>query len=207
MNWETLMCLGDSITIGSRSYCGYPEYAGYYLEKALGNKWNVINHSVSGYTAMDLARSLSADMPALKSHAPGIITILAGTNDVKKDTPPDLFRISYGQCILKSRLIAQEKNVVLVTIPRFTPKVTYPYAYAMNEKVDRFNAIISELAASEGLRTFTFSFSETDFTDGVHLSEAGALTAGQQLSAYVLADKGIGLVVEQRIPEFIPRNG
>ncbi len=46
MNWETLMCFGDSITIGARSYCGYPEYAGNYLEKELGNKWNIINHAI-----------------------------------------------------------------------------------------------------------------------------------------------------------------
>lgn len=41
MNWETLLCMGDSITIGSRSYLGYPEYAGHYLSTETNKKWNV----------------------------------------------------------------------------------------------------------------------------------------------------------------------
>ncbi len=61
MNWETLMCFGDSITIGARSYCGYPEYTGFSLQKELGNYWNVINHAISGHTAIDLNRYITVN--------------------------------------------------------------------------------------------------------------------------------------------------
>ena len=59
MNWETLLCLGDSITFGARSYFGYPEIAGNILEEKLSKSWNIINHSTNGFTTIDLIRSLN----------------------------------------------------------------------------------------------------------------------------------------------------
>jgi lysophospholipase L1-like esterase len=106
MNWETLMCFGDSITIGARSYCGYPEYAGSVLEKEIGNKWNVINHSVSGYTAIDLHRYISDNYNNLSSFTPSIVTILIGTNDIKNGT-------SLENCINKYSFLSEKSNVSL----------------------------------------------------------------------------------------------
>ena len=83
MNWQTILFLGDSITIGSRSYLGYPEIVGSILSNKLKNSWNVINHATSGFTAIDLARSIDLSMTNYISLKPGLITILVGTNDVK----------------------------------------------------------------------------------------------------------------------------
>jgi len=196
MNWETLMCFGDSITIGARSYCGYPEYAGHELETALGNKWNVINHAVSGYTAMDLARSITPAFSNLKEFAPGIISILIGTNDVKKNTAPPDFRIAYEQVVLKARLLAPNGNVVLLRIPNFPQNVAYPYNYGMNTTVDKFNEIIGEIATAAGLRMMDLQLSEADLYDGVHLNAEGSRQAGRQLATFIKKDKGIGVQSE-----------
>lgn len=191
MNWETLMCFGDSITIGARSYCGYPEYAGRTLEKELGNNWNVINHAVCGYTAIDLARFITDNFLNLKQFAPGIITVLIGTNDVKKNTSPADFELSYRQVLLKALLLAPNGNVVLLRIPSFPRNVSYPYNFRMNEKVECFNGIISVLAAEFAIRTLEFRLSETDFYDGVHLNAEGSMNAGRQLASFIERDKGI----------------
>jgi lysophospholipase L1-like esterase len=69
--------------------------------------------------------------------------------------------------------------------------VMYPYNMGMNGGVDRFNAIIEELAREHSVRITQMQFSESDFFDGVHLNDAGAENAGRQLSSYILADRGV----------------
>ncbi|MBL8007109.1 MAG: SGNH/GDSL hydrolase family protein [Ignavibacteria bacterium] len=190
MNWETLMCFGDSITIGARSYLGYPEYAGSFLEKEIENKWNVINYAVSGYTAIELCRYITSGFENLVSQSPGIITVLIGTNDIKNSTSPENFEIAYNQILVKSKLIAMKANVVLIKIPHFPEKVMYPYFFGMNQKVNEFNGIIEKLAAGNKLRVMSFDITENDLFDGVHFNEEGSMNAGRQLAGFILSDKG-----------------
>jgi lysophospholipase L1-like esterase len=191
MNWETLMCLGDSITIGARSYCSYPEYAAAELEKEIGNHWIIINHATSGFTAIDLSRSITANFNNLKKFQPSIITVLIGTNDVKSNVPSEDFEIALNQIVLKAKLIVQNKNVVLMTLPFFPEGIMYPYKYGMNSKIEEFNTIIKSMAKKHGIRTTSFEISTNDLFDGVHLNSDGAKKVGRQLCDYILKDKGI----------------
>jgi lysophospholipase L1-like esterase len=191
MNWETLMSLGDSITIGSRSYGGYPEYAGNILSNKIGNNWNVVNHAVCGYTAMDLARSLSPNVHTLKQHFPGIISILIGTNDLKTNTSAEDFTIAYEQVIIKALLIAPYGNVVLIKLPYFPANVAYPYNFSMNTVAERFNKIIETLAREYNLKTLEFKLEPEDFFDGVHLNSKGSKSAGEQLAYFIANEKGM----------------
>jgi lysophospholipase L1-like esterase len=199
MNWETLLSIGDSITIGARSYAGYPEYTGAMLEKKIGNKWMVINHAVSGYTAMDIQRHVTHSFSNLKQFAPGIVTILAGTNDVKLNTDPEDFRIAYSQLVLKAMMLSVNKNVVLIRIPSFPRNVSYPYNYQMNARVEVLNNIIAEIAKDHWLRVMQLDIAEGDLCDGVHLSPQGSKHAGEQLADFIMADKG-----SQSIPVIKP---
>jgi len=195
MNWETLMCFGDSITIGARSYCGYPEYTANFLENEIGNNWNVINHSVSGYTAIDLHRYISSHFSNLSSFTPSIVTVLIGTNDIKNDTSAENFEIAYNQILIKSKLIAMKSNVVLIKIPHLPKKVMYPYNYSMNEKIILFNELIESISKKHNVRTMDFNITETDLFDGVHLNEEGSKNTGRQLADFILKDKGIIKIV------------
>ena len=190
MNWETLLCLGDSITFGARSYFGYPEIAGNILEEKLSKSWNIINHSTNGYTTIDLIRSLNPVLTNYKQEFPSIITIMIGTNDIKNNTSIENFIIAYRQIILKAKLMAVNSNIALFKIPRFTNKVFYPYHFEMNDEVKLFNEAIEELAKENGLRTIDLVLDEEDFFDGVHFSPKGSLNAGMQLASFILKDKG-----------------
>jgi len=199
MNWETLMCFGDSITIGARSYCGYPEYAGNYLEKELGNKWNVINHAVSGYTAIDLHRYITNNFANLSSFTPSIVTVMVGTNDIKNNTFPEDFEIAYNQVLIKAKLIAMKRNVLMLKIPHLPSKVMYPYNFKMNEKISEFNKILSIMASDHDVRIAEFKISEDELFDGVHLNDIGSRNFGRQLAEYILLDKGIDKEIETDI--------
>lgn len=190
MNWETLLSLGDSITFGARSYLGYPEIAGSILEKKLSKNWNVINHSTNGFTTVDLLRSLNSVSTLYKKEFPSLITIMIGTNDIKKDTSLEDFRIAYSQLLVKAKLMSENNNIILFKIPHFTKKVFYPYNFGMNEMVKVFNLAIDELAKTHNLRTLQLDLKDEDFFDGVHFSPTGSQTAAQQLANLILKDKG-----------------
>jgi lysophospholipase L1-like esterase len=191
MNWESLVCLGDSITFGARSYLGYPEICGAILEKRMKKSWHVINHSTCGFTTMNLVRSLNSVMLSYKEMFSSIITIMIGTNDIKDQVPEEDFLTAYDQLIVKARLMSVNNNVLLFRIPRFTNMVFYPYHFGMNSTVELFNRGIEALAVKHGLRTIDLKLEDDHFYDGVHFNDAGSGAAGAQLAAFILKDKGI----------------
>jgi lysophospholipase L1-like esterase len=191
MNWETLLCLGDSITIGSRSYLGYPEYAGAQLEKVIGNRWNVVNHATCGFKAIDLHRSMTLHYCSLQQFQPSLATIMIGTNDLKGPTSLEDYRLAYKQIILKTRLLLGNTNIVLLHVPHLPSQVKYPYRSAMNPQVDAYNRVIDSLAEQFELQTLAFEITDEDLFDGVHLNDIGAKSVGKQLASYILTDKGV----------------
>jgi lysophospholipase L1-like esterase len=193
MNWETYTAFGDSITIGARTYFGYPELTGHQLSEQLKKQWNVINHAVSGYKAIDLARYIDLHFDTLRSHQSAISTILIGTNDVKAAVPLNDYLIALEQVIIKVKLITTSKNVVLIAIPHFHPGIMYPYSIEMNDQIREFNTGIAMLAKKHQVRTIAFEHSADDFVDGVHLNRKGIERFASQLSAFILKDRGISI--------------
>jgi lysophospholipase L1-like esterase len=186
MNWETLLCVGDSITIGSRSYLGYPEYCGNYLSDDTNKKWNVINHAVAGFTTIDLTRSIDKNYYNLKSAKPDIATILIGTNDLKSNTSNEIFKISYELLVTKVRLLLGNNNVILIEIPLLMNGVMLPYNIGMNKQISDYNKIIKSIAKENGLLLTQLICEESFFYDGVHLNELGSSEIGLQISDYIL---------------------
>jgi len=186
MNWETILCTGDSRTIGSRSYIGYPEYCGDFLSQETNKNWNVINHAVSGYTTIDLARSIDKNYYNLKSAKPDIATLLIGTNDLKFNTTVSLFEISYNLLLTKIRLLVGNTNVILIEIPKLRNGVMLPYNIGMNALISEYNKIIRLLAKKNGLHCLELSCEDSFFYDGVHVNESGSEAIGKQLSDFIL---------------------
>ena len=190
MNWQTVLCLGDSITIGSRSYLGYPEVLGSILNDRLDNHWNIVNHAVSGYSCIDLTRSIDKNYQNLMIQRPGVVTVMIGTNDVKNPTSLSDFKIAYEQVIIKARLLAENGNVVLISIPPIFKNALYPYKEEDNVLIGQFNATIEALKEKHQCRILKPTFSESDFFDGVHLNDHGIWNLGKQIASLILKDKG-----------------
>ncbi|MCE9539548.1 MAG: SGNH/GDSL hydrolase family protein [Bacteroidetes bacterium] len=193
MNWETYIAFGDSITIGARTYLGYPELVGNKLSKALKKQWNVINHSVSGFKAIDLARYIDKHFSSLEKHKSSITSILIGTNDIKEKTSVEDFKIALNQIIIKTKLLTTNQNVIILTIPEFHKGIMYPYSIDMNQTISSFNKAISQLVNENGLRMLELNHSEIDFLDGVHLNRTGIENFADQISLYILKDKGVNI--------------
>lgn len=191
MNWETYIAFGDSITIGARTYLGYPELVGNRLSDRLKKPWNVINHSVSGFKAIDLARHIDQHFSSLQLHKSSVTTILIGTNDIKEKTSIEDFKIALTQIILKTKLLTINKNVIIFSIPEFHKGIMYPYSFEMNETIASFNKSISQLAEDHDIRMLKLNHKANDFLDGVHLNALGIDSFSEQIYKYILKDKGI----------------
>lgn len=191
MNWETLLSVGDSITIGSRSYIGYPEYCGWFLSNETKKKWNVINHATAGFTTIDLVRSIDKNYDNLKSTKPDIASILIGTNDLKSNTSLRLFRLTYEQLVTKVRLIVGTNNIVLIEIPKLMNDVMLPYNIEMNNLIVEYNKIIISIAQEKGLKHIELTYNDKLFYDGVHLNEEGSENIGMQLSNFILKQRRV----------------
>lgn len=194
MNWETYIAFGDSITIGARTYLGYPELVGNKLSVKLQKQWNVINHSVSGFKAIDLARYIDKHFSSLQEHKSSITSILIGTNDIKEKTSLEDFEIALNQIIIKTKLLTTNKNVIIFSIPEFHKGVMYPYSIEMNKIVSLYNKSISKLAKLNELRMLEMNHTEEDFIDGVHLNRSGIENFSDQISRFMLKDRGIEFV-------------
>lgn len=193
MNWETYLALGDSITIGSRTYLGYPELAGCQLGEKLNKQWNIINYGVSGFKAIDLARYTDAHFLTLRNHAPSVTSILIGTNDVKENTPVEDYLVALDLLIIKAKLLTVNKNVFICSIPEFHPGIMYPYSFEMNKTVAVYNEHIEKMAAKHQIRVLTFNHTGADFYDGVHLNRAGIENFATQITGFILKDKGVNI--------------
>jgi lysophospholipase L1-like esterase len=193
MNWETYIAFGDSITIGGRTYLGYPELVGNVLSNNLAKEWNVINHSVSGFKAIDLARYIDQHFLSLRETRPSVTSILIGTNDIKVQTRLEDFKIALDQIILKTKLLTLNGNVIILEIPKFHRGIAYPYSIGMNELIATYNAEILRMAMKHNIRALALDHQEDDFSDGVHLNCTGIETFSNQIAKYILMDKGIVL--------------
>ncbi len=190
MNWETLMSFGDSITIGSRTYLGYPEKSADILMQETGRSWNVFNIAVAGFTTIQLNRLVSERMTQLRSEQPSICTLMIGTNDAKSGTSEENFKLAYHQLLIKIRLIQKNRHVILIGIPLLEEGVMLPYEIDMNRRIVAFNEIIQSFAEDQGLHFLKFNGASHHYFDGVHLNEAGVEHYGKQLAAYILKLRG-----------------
>lgn len=193
MNWETYIAFGDSITIGARTYLGYPELVGDKLSGSLNKQWNVINHSASGFKAIDLARYIDKHFSTLQQHKSSITSILIGTNDIKEKTSVEDFKIALNQIIIKTKFLTANKNVIIFCIPEFHKGIMYPYSFEMNGTISIFNKAINQLAKDHDLRVLKLNHTEKDFLDGVHLNQSGIENFSDQISKYILKDKGMDI--------------
>lgn len=191
MNWETYLSLGDSITIGARTYQGYPEYVGRNLQQAQDKYWNVINHARSGYTAIDLVRHIDLHFADLLQHQASITTIMIGTNDVKKDTSHEDFRIAFNQLLIKAKLLTPTSKILVLSIPSFPKGVMYPYTFEMNTKIAEFNELIKHISEQHRVQGLTVELESEDFFDGVHLNQIGVEKVASSVSQFILAERGI----------------
>ncbi len=174
--YEHGVCLGDSLTAGARTRYGLAEGLADQLNRATNKRWLLRCEAVNGETVLQVLRRLD-QKPWMWKDAT-FCTLLIGTNDTKAAiaTPPEVFRMLYGQ-VLDRLLVAK-----LLVFPGLVPdlqlgaSLASPYDSSCVERVRRFNDVIREECRARDLGGWlvdTSGLAGEHYVDGVHFSEAG----------------------------------
>jgi lysophospholipase L1-like esterase len=172
VDYQNIVCLGDSQTFGARSYGCYPLYLVSILNKNTRYSWSASNLSTNGHTVRDLWFRLSTDLPLLRDVYQACILI--GANDVGRHSPLDLFEEYYRQVLLTLRL----KGLLAVYCGEIPPIWADGHAFFRAESAssrDRYNERLRNAVGGSSIaRLVTFpELTRECYTDPVHLNETG----------------------------------
>lgn len=191
MNWESLLCMGDSITRGARTYVGYPEVASHMLSQRTPVAWTAWNFAWNGYRAIDLLRAIDEHRAAIKQFEPSLCTLMVGTNDAKAGVDVADYAMVMEQLVTKARLLTQNRHVMLLAIPSLSAGMSLPYNAAMNDHIETYNTALRNIAERARCAFLEMRCMPEDLVDGVHLSDSGVRSFAEQLRDRILRDRGM----------------
>lgn len=168
MIWNEVICIGDSLTYGSRDEYGrsYPAELSVLLEKETNEYWICHNYGINGETSSDLLRRAWKNITTHDSAK--IICLLIGTNDTKIPIPEEIFQDNIEQ-ITKICLI-NKKFLIIGTLPII--KLNSYYRNNL-EYVDKYNKIIQGMSKKFNIEICDLGNLESYLVDGVHFGNAG----------------------------------
>lgn len=186
MNYQNILCAGDSQTFGARSYGCYPLHLAKLLTDRSPYAWRAINLSVNGFTARDLWFRLAAELDRVRDTRQACLLI--GTNDVGERKDPDLFEEYYRQ-ILRAFFIQGYKVVWCGEVP---PIHADGHVYFDRGTSDRREVVNARIARVVGecpqARLVRFDGLGRDcYEDPVHFNEAGNRAVAEAFAREILA--------------------
>jgi len=184
MNYQNLICFGDSQTFGARSYGCYPLYLGKFLSEQTPYQWRTINRSVNGFTARDLWFKINQEIDALSDTF--ICCLMIGTNDVGNGTDIELFSEYYTQ-ILRTLVIKKFKVIICGEIPPIFPDGHSFFERPTSElRLDYNMALRESVAKFSRARTISLDhLTREHYEDPVHFNEKGNIAIAQAFATAV----------------------
>lgn len=172
MNYQNILCVGDSLTFGARSYGCYPLHLAAMLSKRTPYAWRAINDSRSGDRARELWFRVNLLLDQVQDTFQACVLI--GTNDAANSVSVDLFAEYYRQ-ILRAFAVKKYRMVLCGEVPPVFPDghVFFPKDSAARR--DEFNEAIRLVVAESPIaRLVQFpSLDRSGYEDSVHFNEEG----------------------------------
>jgi lysophospholipase L1-like esterase len=172
MNYQNLLCVGDSQTFGARTYGCFPLHLARILTAESAYAWRTINSSANGATARDLWFRLVTDLETVTDTRQACLLI--GTNDAGEGSDPDLFAEYYRQ-ILRAFFVKKYKAVWCGEIPPIHADGHVYFARASTERRATLNArieaVVGEFAGASLVRLA--GLDRDCYVDPVHFNERG----------------------------------
>lgn len=186
MNYQNVLCLGDSQTFGARSYGCYPLHLASILTERTAYEWRTINHSVNGYTARDLWFLTNENIDGVVDTYQ--CCLLIGTNDVGNKTPVHLFKEYYRQ-ILRTLRIKRYKAIYCGEIPPIHADGHVFFDRPSAELRLEYNAAIRQLIEETPQARFVpmKELPRSTYVDPVHFNEEGNILVAESFADIMVA--------------------
>jgi lysophospholipase L1-like esterase len=186
MNYQNVLCLGDSQTYGARTYGCYPLHLAKLLTAESRYAWRALNHSANGFTARDLWFLLNERLSSIPDTYQ--TCLLIGTNDVGRRTDLGLFGEYYRQA-LRALSIAGHQAVFCGEVP---PIHSDGHSFFPREVAllrEGYNEVIREVVAEvDTARLVDLShLTAENYVDPVHFNEAGNVAVARAFADALLA--------------------
>lgn len=189
MIYDKVLCIGDSMTFGARSYFGYPEYLAKYLREKTRKYWICVNAGVNRERAVDVLRRCDRVLREFEDIM--AVTIFVGTNDCKINsfTSPDLYEEALRQMIAK--IHASGKISFVMKIPDIVYSGCFPYCLGSREQVKKLNKRVEKVAKEEGCYLIDITGLDEDCycIDKLHFSEVGCIKVAEIVGNAILHRK------------------
>lgn len=185
MNYQNILCVGDSQTFGARTYGCYPLYLAKILSERGPYHWRAINRSLNRCTARDLWFAVNATLDGV--HDTFQACVLIGTNDVGERTDPELFEEYYRQ-ILRAFFIKRFKVVFAGEIPPIHPDGHVYFDRGAVGRRDQFNDIIVKVVSEcpDARHVCLPGLDRECYEDPVHFNELGNLRVAEAFARRIL---------------------
>lgn len=185
MNYQNLLCVGDSQTFGARSYGCYPLHLARILCQRTPYQWRTINHSANGATARDLWFMANRAVERVADTYQACVLI--GANDVGNESDLDLFAEYYRQ-ILRAFFVKRYKAVYCGEIPPIHADGHAFFARVSDQARAQYNAALAAVVA-EWPRAHLVRFAgltRDAYEDPVHFNEEGNRRVAEAFAAAIL---------------------
>ena len=186
MDYQKIVCWGDSQTSGARSYGCYPLYLAETLNSNTRYLWHAINLSTNGHTARHLWFRLAQELQALRDVHQACVLI--GGNDVGNGSPIDLFEEYYRQILIALRLNGF-RVAYCGEIPPLWPDGHAFFPADTRDRRDAYNARISKVVSESHIgKLVKFPNLTADcYTDPIHFNESGNRKVAEAFASAITA--------------------
>jgi lysophospholipase L1-like esterase len=170
---DVIVCLGDSLTWGSRDIHegrGYPAWLPSYLETLTRKICIAVNEGEPRETSSDTLRRAYKVMRSYPEAQ--LVIVMVGTNDLKSKPPPvDIYQENMRQIVNIARVCG--KKIIVGLLPPAKSLGMWCFPPDVEYAVCTYNAVLRDLAVEMRFPLANFSDFEQYLCDGVHLTPEG----------------------------------
>ncbi len=190
MVYGFILCIGDSLTYGSREDYGrdYAFYLGKILSEKYNQGWVAIAEGLPGEASSELATRV---YKTIKKYPECYeVVFLTGTNDSKDNiiTPTKIYRENIVQILRVAKIC--KKKVYLCTIPDMTGFGCPDYTVRSANRIKEYNKVIESMTEDNGTKLVELrGLSEDCYSDGVHLNSKGYEEIARRVAEVIILER------------------
>jgi lysophospholipase L1-like esterase len=190
MVYGFILCIGDSLTYGSRENYGrdYAFYLGKILSEKYNQGWVAIAEGLPGETSSELATRV---YKTIKKYPECYeVVFLTGTNDSKDNiiTPTNIYKENIEQILRVAKVC--KRKVYLCTIPDMVGFGCPDYTVRSANRIKEYNEVIEGMTEDNGTKLVELRGLDEDcYSDGVHLNSKGYEEIARRVSEAIISER------------------